>query len=63
MIPNSWFAVADGDTTAWVVCYNPRGPVPGAVANLPAMHARGASATSSTRKSTDPGQSTQKQFP
>jgi hypothetical protein len=28
-IPNSWFTVADGDSVAWVVCYNPRGEVAG----------------------------------
>jgi len=44
-IPNSWFAVADGDTTAWVVCYNPRGPVAGAATSLSGLHARGGTAS------------------
>jgi hypothetical protein len=30
LIPNSWLALADGSSVAWVVCYNPRGGVPGA---------------------------------
>jgi hypothetical protein len=42
LIPNSWFAVADGDTVAWVVCYNPRGAVAGATTTRPTMSARGA---------------------
>jgi hypothetical protein len=65
-VPNSWFAVADGATTAWVVCYNPRGTVPNAVTSFDALHARG-SATSasspSTRKSTDPADAPQKHMP
>jgi hypothetical protein len=54
IIPNSWFAVADGDTVAWVVCYNPRGAVPGAAAELPAMAARGTVTSAATLKSTAP---------
>jgi hypothetical protein len=40
VIPDSWFTVAtdtggnSGGAVAWVVCYNPRGNVPGAVSNL-----------------------------
>jgi hypothetical protein len=38
LIPNSWLAMdASGSgATAWVVCYNPRGAVPGAGTMLPA---------------------------
>ena len=46
LIPNSWFAVADGDAVAWVVCYNPRGAVPGATTTRPSLNARGATAAS-----------------
>ena len=63
LVPNSWFAVADGDTVAWVVCYNPRGTVPGATTKAPSMEARGALAASASVKSTQPGQSTQKPMP
>ena len=38
LIPNSWLAMDDSGSgaTAWVVCYNPRGAVPGARTSLPA---------------------------
>jgi hypothetical protein len=43
VIPNSWFVAASGASYAWVVCYNPRGPVPGAASNIfAAQHALGA---------------------
>jgi hypothetical protein len=37
LIPNSWLAMDDSGSgaTAWVVCYNPRGPVVGAGTRLP----------------------------
>jgi hypothetical protein len=62
LVPDSWFAVADGDAIAWVVCYNPRGPVPGAVTSLPALHARGVTSASSASKPATPG-SGQKPLP
>jgi hypothetical protein len=63
VVPNSWFAVADGTTYAWVVCYNPRGPVPGAVRALPDLAKRGTpTGSTSDRKSTDPDSSPQKPF-
>jgi hypothetical protein len=34
LIPNSWLALADATSTAWIVCYNPRGAVPGATTTL-----------------------------
>jgi hypothetical protein len=34
LIPNSWFAAATGNAYAWVVCYNPRGSVPGAASKV-----------------------------
>jgi hypothetical protein len=37
IVPNSWLVVADGDATAWVVCYNPRGAVPGAASHIAAV--------------------------
>jgi hypothetical protein len=40
IVPNSWLVVADGDATAWVVCYNPRGAVPGAVTHISAVTAQ-----------------------
>jgi hypothetical protein len=49
LIPNSWFAVADGDAVAWVVCYNPRGAVPGATTTRPAMSARGTTSASAQK--------------
>jgi hypothetical protein len=61
LIPNSWFAVADGDVVAWVVCYNPRGVVAGATTTRPAMSARGAGAASAQKL---PGQhASQKDMP
>jgi hypothetical protein len=48
LIPNSWFALADGDTYAWVVCYNPRGPVPGAATDTNQLPDRGAQAVAAT---------------
>jgi hypothetical protein len=62
IVPDSWFAVADGDTVAWVVCYNPRGAVAGAVASLPDLRARGTTAASSATKPATPG-SGQKPLP
>ena len=41
LVPNSWFVAAASDAVAWVVCYNPRGPVPGAAAAAPDVLARG----------------------
>jgi hypothetical protein len=40
IVPNSWLVVADGDATAWVVCYNPRGAVPGAASHISAVTAQ-----------------------
>jgi hypothetical protein len=37
IVPNSWLVVADGDATAWVVCYNPRGAVTGAATHISAV--------------------------
>jgi len=37
--PNSWLVVADGDATAWVVCYSPRGAVAGAATHVSAVTA------------------------
>ena len=37
IVPNSWLVVADGDATAWVVCYNPRGAVVGAATHISAV--------------------------
>jgi len=34
LIPNSWLALADAGSVAWLVCYNPRGAVPGATTSL-----------------------------
>jgi hypothetical protein len=34
VLANSWFVSASGDSYAWVVCYNPRGAVPGAASNI-----------------------------
>jgi len=34
LFPNSWLALSDSGTVAWVVCYNPRGAVPGAATNI-----------------------------
>jgi hypothetical protein len=55
LVPNSWFAVADGDAVAWVVCSSPRGALQGAVASLPDLRARGTTTASSTTKPTNPG--------
>jgi hypothetical protein len=46
LVPNSWMALADGASVAWLVCYNPRGAVPGAVTSLAALKASGAFASS-----------------
>ncbi len=34
-MPGSWLTGADGPSRAWVVCYNPRGTVPGADSSYP----------------------------
>ena len=34
-IPNSWLALGPGNSQAWVICYNPRGAVPGAATSPP----------------------------
>jgi hypothetical protein len=63
-IPSSWFAVADGDTYVWVVCYNSRGPVPGASAELPDVIGRGEAAVSgAARKAMVPEDAPQKRLP
>jgi hypothetical protein len=61
-VPNSWFTVADGDSFAWVVCYNPRGAVPGATSQLPDGVGRGEAATRATSKSMQPDGSAQKRL-
>jgi hypothetical protein len=67
LVPNSWFAVADGDTYAWVVCYNPRGPVPDAASEVPDLPGHGnatsAFASPTVRKSTQPAPTPQKRLP
>ena len=40
IVPNSWLVVADGNATAWVVCYNPRGAVAGAASHISAVTAQ-----------------------
>ena len=35
LVPGSWATGADGPSRAWVVCYNPRGAVPGAGTSYP----------------------------
>ena len=40
IVPNSWLVVADGEATAWVVCYNPRGAVTGAASHISAVTAQ-----------------------
>jgi hypothetical protein len=65
LIPNSWFAVANGETYAWVVCYNPRGPVKGAgtdVTDLPG-HGTNAAASATDSKTMDPASAPEKQLP
>jgi hypothetical protein len=44
LIPNSWLALADGSSVAWLVCYNPRGGVPGATTSLGAASIAGPAA-------------------
>ena len=64
LIPNSWFALADGDTYAWVVCYNPRGPVPGAATDTTDLPTRGAQAgAATTAKPMHPSPAPQKRLP
>ena len=62
LIPNSWFTGADGDAVAWVVCYNPRGAVPGATTKRPSMSERGTTSVSA-QKLPMQGASTPKPMP
>jgi hypothetical protein len=50
LIPNSWFAAATGDAYAWVVCYNPRGSVPGATSKIAPTQASSSVATAGRQK-------------
>jgi len=62
-VSNSWFAVADGDVFAWVVCYNPRGTVAGATTELPEgiFDSAGVSANAPSTKA--PAAAPQKRLP